>query len=67
MYACINNSLEVVKLLIDKYPSTIDYKNILGSTGYKYLSDDSKQEIAEYITKRKLYIRKPELWDTKIE
>ena len=43
------------------YPFTIEQKNFDGKTGYDYLSIDSKQKIAKYISKQQLRIRKPEL------
>ena len=36
MYACEYNSLEVVKLLLEKYPDIINQKNKYGWTGFMY-------------------------------
>ena len=49
IYACRYNSVEVVELLLEKYPDIINQKNNNGWTGYDFLSEHSKRVIAEYI------------------
>ena len=44
--------------MINRYPSIVDQRDNNGYTGYDELSNNSRKIIAEYITKRKLNVRK---------
>ena len=49
IFACYNNRLKVVELLLEKYPDIINQKDNDGKTGYDYLREDCKRVIADYI------------------
>ena len=61
MLACNKNSLEVIKLLIEKHPSVIEQVSDRQKTGYDYLSNINKKSIVDYIVEKKLNVRKPQV------
>ena len=45
MIACRSNSLEVVELLLEKYPDIISQKNKYGDTGFIYACYNSLEVV----------------------
>ena len=52
MQACINNSLDVVKLLLEKYSDIINQKDNNGWTGFLYACSYNTLEIIKLLLKK---------------
>ena len=51
IYACENNYIKIVKMLVEVFRVEIDYKDSRGKTGFVYACEKNFLDIVKYILK----------------